>query len=1239
MAQQPAKVLSNSDTRLQLRFVAPQPSVEEVAINAESFCKLAMDGFQTSSEVGKPALPIYNAMIEVPMGATLRVNVVNHNTTTLSATALGLKYPIVPAQPSRSKSDTSRARLVMDRALYGQDDFYGNDLVSVEMVGVARDTRIAMVSFSPVAYNPATGQTTLCKEVTVDICFDGADLTATRNLKQQHHSTAFTTGTQMLATLPTTKAVRTSAPIRMLIVAHSSFRGQMDGFVNWKRRKGFITDVVYTDSIGTTTTQIQNYILSQYSDATVERPAPTYLLLVGDHQQIPAFNGRDNSGYGHITDLYYASWTTGDNIPDCYYGRFSAQNVAQLNAQIEKTLVYEQYMFPDPSFLDRAVLVAGVDQGYSSDHGYTHGDPTLDFVATNYVNGDNGYSQVLYYKNNASHNPNAANVTVASNSNATAVRNAYNQGAGWINYTAHGDWNEWSIPSFTTTHVANMTNNGKYGFMIGNCCLSGKFDEQTCFGESLLRKENAGAVDYFGCSDVSYWNEDVYWSMGLRSSINANMSTAYNANNLGMYDRLFHTHGEAFDQQYFTAGAMVMAGNMAVQTSTSSSFKRYYWEIYHLFGDPSVMPWLTQAETMQCGIPTTVISGATSLAVSVAPYSYVALTTENDHQLLGATYADNMGNALITFEAPLTPGIYEVTASAQNYLTAFVPVTCIAPNGPYAVATDVQVEGSRNVGDTVRLSMKLTNLGNATANNCKVAVVASDASLRVLDSVYTVASLAAGDTIEIANVFPMEVRQGVADQSAIAYTVFVTWNGGNDTVIARKSMIVNAPKVLLAYSLDRTNVLAGDSVRVQIEMKNEGHAAIDNAVLTIGSAYPLVSVANNTFHASLTAGETATHTCYIAADEAMLEGVIVPLYLRAGNYFYNTADSIEMFVGEPMSEDFETGDFARFAWQHSNNSSWQVVSAGAYEGTYCAKSGAIGHSASTSLSLSWNASRADSIIFYYKVSSEANYDKFTFYIDNVSKLVASGDEGWTRAAFPVSQGNHTFKFEYKKDYSQASNSDCVWIDNVLLPNSNDNTYALISDTVCRNAEYDFHGTTIATDIVGRSIYTDTVSQVVTQLCLTVVDLPQVAISSEKTTVYEGESLWLYGNGAERYMWSTGEVSDSIYVTPVTTTTYSVEGYMGSCSASDEITINVTVAIDEVADAQVIVYPNPAHSVVTVQAEDLRRVELYNALGQRMKTYLPNGASQKIALEGMSAGAYYIRIATETATVLKQIIVK
>ena len=93
-----------------------------------------------------------------------------------------------------------------------------------------------------------------------------------------------------------------------------------------------------------------------------------------------------------------------------------------------------------------------------------------------------------------------------------------------------------------------------------------------------------------------------------------------------------------------------------------------------------------------------------------------------------------------------------------------------------------------------------------------------------------------------------------------------------------------------------------------------------------------------------------------------------------------------------------------------------------------------------------NVSNADTLSFYYKTSSESGWDYLKFYIDNTSVGQWSGEVAWTKAAFPVTAGNHTFKWEYMKDGSQASGSDCAWLDYILFPATTCTCYS-VSGTI------------------------------------------------------------------------------------------------------------------------------------------------------------------------------------------------
>ena len=76
-------------------------------------------------------------------------------------------------------------------------------------------------------------------------------------------------------------------------------------------------------------------------------------------------------------------------------------------------------------------------------------------------------------------------------------------------------------------------------------------------------------------------------------------------------------------------------------------------------------------------------------------------------------------------------------------------------------------------------------------------------------------------------------------------------------------------------------------------------------------------------------------------------------------------------------EDFETGDFSKYDWQHSGEASWLIVSDTIIEGSYGAKSGAITHDQTSTLEITLDT-RYEMISFYRKVSSESYYDSLRF---------------------------------------------------------------------------------------------------------------------------------------------------------------------------------------------------------------------------------------------------------------------
>jgi hypothetical protein len=134
-----------------------------------------------------------------------------------------------------------------------------------------------------------------------------------------------------------------------------------------------------------------------------------------------------------------------------------------------------------------------------------------------------------------------------------------------------------------------------------------------------------------------------------------------------------------------------------------------------------------------------------------------------------------------------------------------------------------------------------------------------------------------------------------------------------------------------------------------------------------------------------------------------------------------------------VTEDFETGDFSQYDWESYGDNIWTVTNSGAYEGTFCAKSGAIGHVSESYLQISLNVVADGEISFYRKVSSEADYDYLQFYFDGQMQDEWSGEQDWAHFSYPVIAGEHTFTWLYMKDVGVVSGSDCGWIDYIIFP--------------------------------------------------------------------------------------------------------------------------------------------------------------------------------------------------------------
>ena len=704
----------------------------EIETNSGLFSELFITGFGYNNKAGDPKLPVFHKLLEIPVKAGFSVDIKQEKYKEYDLSSLGINNPLIPVQPPVSKdiTDPTRIPFIITAATYKMNQWLGGPLVKITPVGIMRSLNLIRLDISPVWYNPVTGRLRVYEQLEITITFTNPDIPSTIRLKSQTWSPYFSNlYSRVVNYMQIPDSLITTAPVTYVIIADPSFHDALQSFIIWKKKKGFNVITGYTNNpaVGTTTTSIKNYLEGLYNNPPIGYQKPSFVLFAGDVGQIPTWTSD-----GHPTDLYYCDYT-GDNIPDVFYGRFAAQNVAQLQAYIEKTLEYEQYAMPSDAFLGVVTMVAGADP----DNGQLYGNGQINYGTSDYFNSAHAIFSNTYLQPE----PTGGNY-------AQDIHQNVSDGVAFANYTAHGSEEGWADPEFLISDINPLQNNHKYCLMIGNCCKTSNYSID-CFAKEVTRTAQKGALGYIGCSDYSYWDEDFWWACGYKT---VTTNPVYDPQHLGAYDVTFHDHGEDPSQWFVTMGQMIFGGDLAVEES-SSGLKRYYWETYNLMGDPSLSVYYSVPEPVAASYPVTIIAGMPALTVSTEPYAYVALSI-HDTTLLAARCADTSGIVYLSLSPQASPDSLSVVITKQNRKPHIGYIRVIPATGPYMVLSSYTVNDSiggnnnhlADYGEQILLNVTVNNIGIQNASEIKGILSTSDTNVTITSGSFSFGNVTAGET-------------------------------------------------------------------------------------------------------------------------------------------------------------------------------------------------------------------------------------------------------------------------------------------------------------------------------------------------------------------------------------------------------------------------------------------------------------------------------------------------------------
>ena len=755
-----AECVKSDMTSLEASFSFSTIEAQDYESERGTFSWLSLANTVIGGNEGDPQIPVINQLIAVPFGATPRIEITSYSSTDYRLEDFGI-HTLVPRQlPVRKNQHFEDVPFIMNEAAYQSSrNFRSEPMAVVRVEGVMRGVQLGKMTIEPVSYDPVNNTLRVFNDIEVTVHFDGADARATEDMLLKTYSPYFDIVYKQLLNGRAITSIYDqhpdlyTTPVKMLVVTTSTYVNStaFQNWLTWKKQKGIAVDV-QTVANNASASTIKNLIYSRYN---VNHP--TFLVIVGDETVVTYYSLWDyESSYGNAaTDLEYAS-VDGDIYHDMYISRMPVSSTTELTNLINKTLTYEKYTMSNPSYLDETLLIAGWDSQATS---YI-GGPTIQYANNYYFNSAHGITPHVF-------------ITTGANQ-----RTCYNyiNNVGFVNYTAHGDIQMWADPSFTNTNVNSLTNNDKYFWAMGNCCLTSNFknaqNDETCFGEAMVRAANKGAWGYIGSVPESLWYEDYYFGVGATNTFGQMPTQAQTST--GAYDALFD------DASFNTLNAVPFIGNVAVSYAhangyTSSVDDEYYWRAYQCFGDGSVMPYLKVPAANNVSHASTIGIGMTTFTVNADPGSYVAITKNNE--ILGVAQVGSNGIAEVPVSGLSSAGDVMIVVTRNQRQPYITTIQAVSLDGPY-ISVDGYEPNMALVGENTDLSITFKNVGTAaTTGTTTVTLTSTNSYVTILSDPKTFSSLAPNATTTV-NGFSFLINSGVSLGSNI-FLHYTAVNGSN----------------------------------------------------------------------------------------------------------------------------------------------------------------------------------------------------------------------------------------------------------------------------------------------------------------------------------------------------------------------------------------------------------------------------------------------------------------------------
>ena len=1049
-----------------INYELGQFSLSQINYRGEEMSEISINAICIPNDAGLPNLPMESRMIAIPQGAKAQINVVRAEKQTFQ------NVNIAPALRLQAEDEEPEMNYEKDMKVYAKNAFYPENPFSVSESYI-RGVDAINVSITPFQYNPVTKELVVYTDVELSVSYEGGNgHFGEDRLRSTYWDPILAAELMNYDQLPVIdyearmqdwiRNNRDGAEYLIITPNNDDWAPYAQQLKEFRMKQGIITEIYRIDQMpATTTAQMKTWFHNAYDNWDI---APVAVLLLGDHntnmaQGIPAETTSHPYNGSCITDNFYADAAGNDNLPDMVFSRLVAQNASELPVFVSKQIDYESNPNTDASFYASPITALGwqterwfqicseVFGGYMRNHGYNPQRINCIYSGTpgaSWSSAQNTENVVNYF------GPNGQNYIPSSpqdmggwtGGTPDQVVQAVNNGTFWVQHRDHGLDEGWGEPAVRNTHIDQLNNVGKLPFVMSINCQTGMFNytgsNGNCFTEKWMRRtfngENAGAVGVLSPTEVSYSfvNDAFVW---------------------GVYD-LFDgdfmpTYGPFQPAAPQTGNWMPAFGNVAGKYFLAQSSWPYNTDdkdiTYTMFTahcDAFLRIYTQVPQAMTVNHQSVQLAGLTTFQVTAPAGTTIALTKgegENLEVVAVATATGTIQNVEIPSQVP--PTILKLTVTGQNYFRYEANIEVIPASGPYIVINEYALAYQAtqlNFGEDAGFDLVFKNVGSETAPAGTATLSSESEYVTITNGNVTFDAIASNATLNLNEAFTFTVSDEVPNKTPIEFLVAIT--SGNDTYENHITLKAYAP-VFEIGNVTITEIEGngngrldpGEQVNLSFPVMNKGNADSreTNMELVMNNVFMQI-ISNPVVTVNSIAANGTTAVEYEVYVGGAPSGFNAEYTLNAVSGVYTATKDFVSKIGLNV-DDFETGEFNTAIWTNDLPYPWTFVTDDPYEGQYCVKSGQIGDNQETVLTLNYEVGEPDSIAFYYKVSSETNYDKLYFYIDGQEKNNWSGNVAWTRAQYAVTAGSHTFIWKYKKDTSVSSGGDCCWLDFVVLP--------------------------------------------------------------------------------------------------------------------------------------------------------------------------------------------------------------